>query len=594
MKRLAFILVIFLFYVTLLVPDASAFGQSLDAPQVQIDAPVLRVAIVLDISGSMESYSLGGADLPAEIADIKAQIDEILNTPEYQDLSEQQKRLTNSEEVVNATRTLNQSEDAINDWYKNNGYGSTVEMVAKIEDILSSYGCNCWSQYLEYSKDIADLETKLEGACCYDTPPIGLEEELLTVIPLDNPEFVNLTEAYSVAEEAYNTVYDSSGLSDANNALYEYRENKGYYDLVDRVNEIAPSYGIPTKIELARQAGQILVELSRLDELSEGTPSELSLVTFSNYGELKTSFTSDFDLVESLINGLESQNMTNIGDGLNIALDQIELVDTSDQPSLIILLSDGYSNMGMVSQDMLSTTTERAKELNASICALGIGETEYDVDTDLLTGLASATQGSYLFAESGDEIVNFFISCRQTATGAQVTSFTGSIQQGEKKDVGVVTVDEDLEELSMTLSFLEGDLNMQLIDPDGEVVTPEYGGASDEVGENVHLIKIQDPKQGDWTVQVEAISVPSDRTSVIYNVVASKTQRKITPTPKASPTPTPSPSFFEKNKLYIAGGGICLAGLCLVVVIIVVIVLLVRNRRKEVAPPKQPDFTQKV
>ncbi len=587
MKRAAFILVIFLLSVSFFVPEATVFSHSLaDVPQVQTTDQVLRVAIVLDISGSMESFSLGGTDLPAEIADLKAKIDEILNSTEYQDLSEQQKRLTNSEEVVNATRTLNQAQDAINEWYKNNGYGSTVEMVTKIEAILSNYGCSCWSQNLEYTKDEEDLDTKLEGACCWDTIPEGLREELLTVIPLDDPGYISLAEAYSAANDAYYAVYDSSGLSDANTALYEYRENSGYYDLEDQVKAVAPSYGIPTKIELARQAGQILVELSRLDELSEGNPSELSLVTFSNYGNLETAFTSDFDLVESLINKLESYNMTNIGDGLNIALDQIEMAGTTDQPSLIILLSDGYSNMGMVSQDMLSITTERAKNLNASICALGIGETEYDVDADLLTGLASATEGSYLFAESGDEIVNFFISCRQKATGASVTSFTGSIQQGEKKDAGVVTVDEDLEELSLTLSFLEGDLNMQLIDPDGEVVTPEYGGVSDEVGENVHLIKIQDPKQGDWTVQVEAISVPSDRTSVIYNVVASKTQKKITPTPKASPTPTPSPSFFEKNALYLAGGGICLAGLCLVVVIIVASVLLIRKQKKGFSPPK--------
>ncbi len=542
----------------------------------QDEAELLRVVVVLDISGSMDTYSFEGIDLPSELAALKAEIDSILNGQTHKDLLEKEKQLLNTEEVVNASRVYYEAQDAVNDWYIANGYGNSMDVENSVRDLLDANGCySFYYNYLLTSLDVSEFESRLEYACSQSIPA-GLKDQLLALIPLTNSEYLSLITARKQAEESYYDARDSVGLSDVSDDIYNYLDESGYYDLRNEINDLAPTYSIPTKMELAKQAGQILVELSRLDEISEGIPSEISLVTFSNYAKLDTGFTSDFDQVDTLIQNLETHNMTNIGDGLNIALDQLEPYADDGQPSIIILLSDGYSNMGMVAPDMLINIPERTQEINTSICALGIGETEYDVDADLLQGLADKSEGSYLFAKSGDEIVNFFISCRQEAIGASVTSFTGSIQQGEKVEAGTVPVDKDLEELSLTLSHLEGDLNMQLVDPDGEVVTADYPGVSDQKEDNVQLIKIRNPKQGDWTIEVEALSIPSERKSVIYTVVASQSERKVTPTPKATPTPD---SIFQQYKWYFIGGGACLVGIVILIIIIVVAVILLRKRK---------------
>ncbi len=576
MKKIMYFSII-LFFMLQFIPLSRASGNSLEKPSaMQDEAELLRVVVVLDISGSMDTYSFEGIDLPSELAALKAEIDSILNGQTHKDLLEKEKQLLNTEEVVNASRVYYEAQDAVNDWYIANGYGNSMDVENSVRDLLDANGCySFYYNYLLTSLDVSEFESRLEYACSQSIPA-GLKDQLLALIPLTNSEYLSLITARKQAEESYYDARDSVGLSDVSDDIYNYLDESGYYDLRNEINDLAPTYSIPTKMELAKQAGQILVELSRLDEISEGIPSEISLVTFSNYAKLDTGFTSDFDQVDTLIQNLETHNMTNIGDGLNIALDQLEPYADDGQPSIIILLSDGYSNMGMVAPDMLINIPERTQEINTSICALGIGETEYDVDADLLQGLADKSEGSYLFAKSGDEIVNFFISCRQEAIGASVTSFTGSIQQGEKVEAGTVPVDKDLEELSLTLSHLEGDLNMQLVDPDGEVVTADYPGVSDQKEDNVQLIKIRNPKQGDWTIEVEALSIPSERKSVIYTVVASQSERKVTPTPKATPTPD---SIFQQYKWYFIGGGACLVGIVILIIIIVVAVILLRKRK---------------
>lgn len=575
MKKILYFSII-LFFMLQFIPLSKVSGNFKEMPSSLLDeTEMLRVVVVLDISGSMDTYSFEGIDLPSELATLKVQIDSILNGQTHKDLLEKEKQLLNSEEMVNASRVYYETLDAVNAWYVANGFGTSMDVEESVQDLLNTNGCySFYSSYLLSSADVPEFESRLEFACSKSVPA-GLKDQLLALIPLTNSEYASLLTARNQAEDAYNDVRDAVGLSDVSDDIYDYLDESGYYDLRNEMNDLAPTYSIPKKMELAKQAGQILVELSRLDEISAGIPSEISLVTFSNYAKLDTGFTSDFDQVDTLIQNLETRNMTNIGDGLTLALDQLEPYADDGQPSIIILLSDGYSNMGMVAPDVLINIPERTKAINTSICALGIGQTEYDVDADLLQGLADKSEGSYLFAKSGDEIVNFFISCRQEAIGASVTSFTGSIQQGEKQEAGTVPVDRDLEELSLTLSHLEGDLNMQLVDPDGEVVTADYPGVSDQKEDNVQLIKIRNPKQGDWVIEVEALSIPSERKSVIYTVVASQSARKVTPTPEATPTPD---SIFQQYKWYIIGGGTCLVGIVFLIIIVVVAVILIRKR----------------
>ncbi len=565
-----------------LLSTPTVLSQSLpDVTSIQSDSTLLRIIIVLDISGSMESYSLGSSDLPDAIAGIKSQIDEVLNSQTHRDLLEKRKTLFASEAIVSTSRIWYERIDMLEEWYSLNGLSSISDVQESVKNILVVNKCKeNYSYWITVSDNVQDMEERLSYAC--EASKLSeIRTAILQAFPVDNPELSGLISEMNQAESDYYDAQDEAGISTLNDEISNYLDTSGYYDLQDEVEELAPTYNIPTKMDLAKQAAQILVELSKLDQLSQGIASEISIVTFSNTAKLEIPLTSSFEQVESIIQGLYTLNMTNISDGLITAMDQLEPVASDGQPSVIILLSDGYANRGLVSQDMLNYLPERARSIGTTIYTVGIGETEYDVDSDLLTGLAEQSGGSYLFAQSGEELVNFFIESRQKAVGGSVTSFTGSIQQGERQQVGSVPVEKDLDELSLTLSHLEGDLAMRLIDPDGEEVTTGYPGMSDQEGGNVQLIKIKDPKKGNWLIEVEAKSVPSDKKSVIYTVVASQSARKITPTPVPSATPTPSPSIVEQYKWYLVGGGVCVFGVVALIAAVIVVIVLVSRKQKK-------------
>lgn len=547
---------------------------------IQSNSTLLRVVIVLDISGSMQSYSLGGSDLPDKIAELKSQMDGILNSQTHRDLLDKRKTLLANENLVSASRIMYEKYDLLEEWYSSKGYGSISDVQAAVNNILVVNKCKeNYSYWITISDNVQDMEERLSYAC-EATTSSDISNAILKAFPVDNPELSGLISEVNQAESNYYDAQNAVGVSALNEEITNYLDTAGYYGLQSEVEELAPSYNIPTKMDLAKQAAQILVELSKLDQLSQGIASEVSIVTFSDTAKLEIPLTSNFEQVESIIQTLVTMNMTNISDGLITAMDQLEPAASDGQPSVIILLSDGYANRGLVSQDMLNSIPERAKSIGTTVYTVGIGETEYDVDSDLLTGLAEQSGGSYLFAQSGEELVNFFIESRQKAVGGSVTSFTGSIQQGERQQVGSVPVEKDLDELSLTLSHLEGDLIMRLIDPDGEEVTTGYPGMSDQEGGNVQLIKIKEPKKGNWMIEVEARSIPSEKKSVIYTVVASQSARKITPTPVPSPTPTPSFSFIEQYKWYLVGGGLCIFGVIALIAVVVVVIILVRRKPK--------------
>lgn len=581
MRKIIVLTLVLLFF-TQIFPVSSVYSQALSRKAaLQNETALLRVVIVLDVSGSMDSYSFGGSDLPVVIADLKSKMDDVLNSQTHRDLLEQKKQLQKKEEIVNASRVYYGSYQKIEEWYSNNGYGSISDVQTGVSDVLTSYDCDgTYNYWITIAENVQEVEERISYACS-GAMSSEIRNAVLEVYPIENEELSTLIIGLNQAEEEYNAAYDTVGLTAVDDEIYTFLDNQGYYSLEEEMYNLAPSYSLPTKMDLAKQAAQILVELSKLDALSQGISSEISVVTFSNTGKLQIPLTSDFEQVDSIIQGLDTENMTNISGGLEIALDQVESAAGDGQPSIIIILSDGYANRGMVSLDMLNTLPEQANSLNTSIYTVGVGATEYDVDSDLLIELAEKSGGGYLFAQSGEELVNFFIASRQQAVGASVTSFTGSIQQGERQQAGSVPVDKDLDELSLTLSHLEGDLTMRLIDPDGEEVTTGYPGMSDQTGDNVQLIKIKDPKKGNWLIEVEAESVPSNKKSVIYTVVASQSARKITPTPVPSATPTPSPSFVEQYKWYLVGGGVCVFGVVALIAVVVVVIVLFRRKQKK-------------
>ena len=191
----------------------------------------------------------------------------------------------------------------------------------------------------------------------------------------------------------------------------------------------------PNRMDATKQAAQLFV-----DRQPRGV--KIGVVSFSDFGALVQAPTRDKDLVQKAIDRLRPQRGTNIGGGLQAALDALyEGSDTprptvapsggagaglpvatptpdtaaADQkapPASIVLVSDGESNVGPPALEI----AQEAQKAGVKVYTVGIGTREgvnlniqgrrvfTRLDEDTLRGMADITGGRYLSAQNEAEL----------------------------------------------------------------------------------------------------------------------------------------------------------------------------------------------
>jgi Ca-activated chloride channel family protein len=164
----------------------------------------------------------------------------------------------------------------------------------------------------------------------------------------------------------------------------------------------------PDRMAAARQAARAFVQA-----LPEG--ARVGMVSFSTRARLDAAPTSDHSAVLRAIDRLTPEGGTAIGDGLDLALDQLAKAGTSGQPApgLVVLLSDGQSSAG-ISPD---TAAERAASQQVKVYTVGIGQRgaipvvqgqPVRLDESTLRQIASTTGATYFYAEESGKLQQIY------------------------------------------------------------------------------------------------------------------------------------------------------------------------------------------
>ncbi len=158
----------------------------------------------------------------------------------------------------------------------------------------------------------------------------------------------------------------------------------------------------PTRLDAAKNAGKIL-----LDSLKE--KDNAGIVIFEQ-GATTAAYLSPYKdkVVQKLQSIAPKQGQTAIGDGLALAVDMISSIP--NKKSVIILISDGQNNAGVISPD---EAVVFAKNNKIQVDTVGIGKVgktiigydwfgnpAYDngLDENTLKSIASSTGGNYFMA----------------------------------------------------------------------------------------------------------------------------------------------------------------------------------------------------
>ena len=151
-------------------------------------------------------------------------------------------------------------------------------------------------------------------------------------------------------------------------------------------------------ITRARDAARALV-----DRLAP--TDDFSLVTFSNEANVKVPdgpVGSRRDSIKKIIGEVHEGGGTNIGGGLDLAYAQaVTKTIPEDAVRVVLLLSDGRANVGIVAQDKLSKLALDAFQKGIQTSAFGLGQ---DYDGALMSSIAEDGAGGYYYLRDAEQI----------------------------------------------------------------------------------------------------------------------------------------------------------------------------------------------
>lgn len=486
--------------ITIPVPS----NPGLAAPSSQSESgDVIQIVLVLDVSGSMGTPVYSGI-VPEDLLSLLLRMREVQADPDYIDLNGTLEAAKEDPAVAAAELDWNNAFDAMSN-YVADTYGQSIpEARNQVRTILEDAGCEGYlDQAISTAGSFDQVASAVIAACPSGAATTELRQSINALVPyVQDSGYLALRQIWTDAALAYDEALETAGFPSAQQLLDDFRAGVGMDNLQDEIDRLTEAYNIPTRLGLAQSAAINLIDLSQLDEIVTGRESVIGLVAFSTEAFLEHGLTTDHEALKSIIRKWTPQEQTNIGDALSIGLNELSGADT-EQPMLVILLSDGHANVGMLSPEILAAIPPRANAMDATICTAGFADFEAEVDVVLLDGLAEQTEGEYLFTNSGEELGSFFIACREAVVGRDLLGqLSGIVEASDRSPIGSAEVPQNTCELSLAMNFLSGTPLIHLTDPEAAVVDPTAEGVFYQRGDNVQLFSVRDPMAGEWTIDV--------------------------------------------------------------------------------------------
>jgi len=526
-----------------------------------------QIIIVMDISGSMVTRVIPNPP-PSQLSNLLTRINEIEDDPEIKKLSDKLKAILEEPDIKDASEKLSVARYERLQYIQDTMGIDLFDLVNNLEEKLLSYNCQDYlATYMVEAASVKDALGYLESNC-----PSLLKDKRTEIAAqirfLDNEALLEKVAGIKKLEAAYNQRLDNTDYSQLDKKRSNLYQQKNYSELSQELDTTAKDLGLPSRLDFAKAAASSILDLIELDHRVSGRSQQVGLVVFETYAKMLQPLTDDTESARAIISKLSDQNTTNLGGGLEIAL---QMAEESPNPTTIILLSDGWSNTGPSRDTIMQTLGNRAKAQGVRICSTGFGTKEEDIDAELLKSLADSSGGKYLFTSSGGELVSFFISCRQSTVAENVLQLQGQIKPGEVVEAGQFEMPANNGELTLSLNYIDDNLNLVITDPSGNRVTPDYPGLTQSTSNGLQLWTFKNPEGGVWTVSVEASQ--ADKGAGIYYVVISS---------KPGTTPTEEPPVASSTPIgiwLVSGAGVLFCGTGLVVFAIALIFYL-RRRKK--------------
>lgn len=285
--------------------------------------------------------------------------------------------------------------------------------------------------------------------------------------------------------------------------------NKGSGLRVMIVIDRSGSMTIDQRINLAKSGANLFIDL-----LKDG--DSVGVASFSNSASLNFSLTTisgagTRNNAKAAINNLQATGATNIGGGLQVALNQFNAQTEESCNEIILLLSDGDHNTGTTPESVIPALKARG----ANVISIGVGSGISSGGQAALQNVATQTGGKYFQTNNAADLPGLFARLSaETSQGGTLASKPQPISSGETKNI-LIPVETGVASVTFAIAYpsQNDQLSLALRSPSGVVISEinasSFPGVEVISGANLRAFRISNPEAGEWTMIVSAGAMTS-------------------------------------------------------------------------------------
>lgn len=209
---------------------------------------------------------------------------------------------------------------------------------------------------------------------------------------------------------------------------------------------------------------------------------------------------------------VELEGWTNIGEGLDAAVDMLDEQGDEDLPSIILILSDGNTDMPdedslKASNDAKSSAVERARQNGYVIYAVSLNANG-EANSAELEQLASATGGEFREVSDASDLDDVYRLYQSIIFGS-ISTPGGAQGSFDIARIGV-------EEVNIAISGEPTELTF--VEPSGSTLPESQLKDVTFSTEGLTVVKIEDPEPGTWNYKVADVDDDSVSVDIVRNV----------------------------------------------------------------------------
>ncbi len=308
--------------------------------------------------------------------------------------------------------------------------------------------------------------------------------------------FLTLSQAALAADTNSDTKIDAVLSVDVSTSMNESDVNKVSYEAMKMFVDMASVQG--DKIGVVAYTDQVLREKALL----------------------KMNSMQDKKDLKSFIDQLTRGPYTDIAVGVSEAVKVLESGSEPGHVPLIVLLTDGNNSLNAgktqeQSDKVLNDAVKKAKDKGIPIYTIGLNA-DGQLNKDALERISKETNGKLFVTSTADDLPQILSEIYASHLKLKVVPLTGFTANGQFQDVAVKIPNSSVQEANISI-MSNKPVEIKLINPSGQEQTIPSDKIIYSTSNAYSLLKILNPVQGDWKLQIKGVPKEKININLIYN-----------------------------------------------------------------------------